>query len=338
MINRRDLIISSALAGMAGVAGAQTKYKSEYRLSLVPGPGSTWYFAADRFAALVRENTGGRINMRLFPGSSLVQGAQDRELVALRQGVIDVIVGPTINYAGTVKDFVALHLPFLMPSQKAVDAVLASDALQKDFYGIVRRSGMEPLASAEYGYFQLVNSKRRVARPGDAEGLKIRTTATPMQQDIMNAFGANPTTMSWADAQPALSSGAIDGLTLTLEQMIAAKVPVLGQKYVTKWNAFNELIHFCVANPVWSTWTAADQAIVRDAARQAAQETTARVRQVQAAEQALKQQGVEIYTPSAAEMQEWQIAARRPYAKWKATGNPELISRLEEVVARALKG
>lgn len=143
MLNRRQLLQSTSAAalGLPLLSRAQTSYKAEYRLSLVVGPGTTWHLGAERFAKLTHERTNGRINMKLYPGSSLVQGQQDRELTALRQGVIDVLVDTTANWSGTVRDFALFSLPYLMPDSKSVDAVLASDVLQKDFYDIIRRSG-----------------------------------------------------------------------------------------------------------------------------------------------------------------------------------------------------
>ncbi len=41
--------------------------------------------------------------------------------------------------------------------------------------------------------------------------MKIRVVGSPLFSDTFNALGANPTQMSWADAQPALASGAVDG-------------------------------------------------------------------------------------------------------------------------------
>ncbi|WP_421705742.1 TRAP transporter substrate-binding protein DctP [Alloalcanivorax xenomutans] len=333
--------LGAALMGIITLAlpalpQAQEAYKDEYRLSLVPSPGTAWYTAADNFATKVREGTDGRINIRLYPGSSLVQGAQDRELAALRQGVIDLLVGPGANWSGTVKDFAVFGLPTLMSDSKAVDAVLASDALNKDFYDIVRRSGMEPLASGEYGYVQLLNAKHRLANPDAAAGLKIRVVASPMQQDIMNALGTNPTSMSWADAQSALSTGAVDGLMLTMEQMQAVKVYSLGVKYVTRWNLLNSLIHFAVATPVFQSWTPEDQEIVRLAAQEAARELTREVRDLaDSSVQALEQNGVEVYTPTPEERAEWRERVRQPYEKWKQRTNPELVTKLEQAINRA---
>lgn len=338
MLTRRTLIKSASAMALGGpfLSFAQTRYKPEYRLSLVVGPGTAWYQVADRFANLTRERTGGRINMKLYPGSSLVQGQQDRELVALRQGVIDVLVGTSVNWSGTVKDLGVFSLPYLMPDSKAVDAVLASDALNKDFYDVLRRIGMEPLASGEYGNVQLINSKHRLARPEDVKGLKMRVVATPMQQELMVAMGANPTTMSWADAQAALASGAVDGLALTTEQFLAYKLHTLGQKHLTRWNLYNELIHLSVASPAFKAWTAEDQAIVRQAAKDAARELTDGVRKAQAANvAALKGLGIEVYDPSKAELAQWQAAAAPVFARWKNATNPTLVDKLVAAVKQS---
>ena len=341
MIQRRQLLQAgacTAVIGMPALALAQTKYRAEYRLSLVVGAGTNWHFAAERFANLVREKTQGRLNFKLYPGSSLVQGQQDRELTALRQGVIDILVGTTVNWSGTVKDFALFNLPGLMPNDRAVDAVLASDALNKDFYEVIRRSGMEPLASGEYGPIQLINAKRRVAVPNDIKGLKIRVVATPMQQQIMSAMHANPTTMTFADAQPALASGAIDGLTLTLEQFVAYKLSSLGQKHIAYWNQSNELIHFLVANPVWKTCSDQDQKLVREEAQEAGKELTRRVRETVATnEQMVAKQGVDIYKPTAQEQVLWNGATREVYQRWKQQINAPLVSKFEQVVAQAMQ-
>lgn len=340
MTNRRILLQSSAalVLGAPWIVRANTPYKSEYRVSLASPPGTVWHQGTEQFARLVEERTRGRIHMKVYPGSSLLQGQQDRELAALRQGLIDVLVGTTLTWSGTVKDFALFHMPFLMPSNKAVDAVLASDALRQDFYGIMRRSGIEPLASAEYGAFHLVNSKRRIVRPDDLRGLKIRTVSTPMQQELMTEFGANPTTMSFAEAQPALATGAVDGLTLTGEQFLALKLHTLGLKYITKWNAHNELLHIAVSGPIWKSWSDEDQKIARQAALDSAAEMNAKLRRFQQQEnEAMKAAGVDVVEPTPEQLAHWRQSAQRIQVRWMNIINPGLAAKVEQVVADAMR-
>ena len=80
---------AAALAFTAPAALAQN-YKSEYRMSLVLGPPSPWGQAGEIWGKLVKERTQGRINIKLYPGVSLIQGDQTREFSALRQGVMAV--------------------------------------------------------------------------------------------------------------------------------------------------------------------------------------------------------------------------------------------------------
>ena len=131
----------------------------------------------------------------------------------------------------------------------------------------MRKAGAEPLSVGETGYRQISNSKRPLLKPDDLKGIKVRVVGSPMYGEIMTGMGANPTFMSWADAQPALASGAVDAQENPLEVFLAAKINTLGQKYVTKWNYSNDILLFAIAAPVWATWTPADQKIVREAAR-----------------------------------------------------------------------
>jgi TRAP-type C4-dicarboxylate transport system substrate-binding protein len=51
------------------------------------------------------------------------QGDQTREFTAIRQGVIDMAIGSTINWSPQVKELNLFSLPFLMPDYKAIDAL-----------------------------------------------------------------------------------------------------------------------------------------------------------------------------------------------------------------------
>ncbi|MFM2398262.1 MAG: hypothetical protein RL341_419 [Pseudomonadota bacterium] len=337
---KRRLILQAATAALAvpRFAFAQSAYKAEYKMSTVVPPAFAWGKGGEIFATLVRERTAGRINIKQYPGASRVQGQQDREFSAMRQGTIDVLCGAPINWSGTVRDFGMFTLPFLMPDHKAYDEVVNSEFMSKDYFEIVRRSGAEPLAVGETGYRQLSNSKRPLLKPDDLKGLKIRVVGSPMYGEIMSGMGGNPTFMSWADAQPALASGAVDGQENPLEVFLAAKVHTLGQKYVTKWNYSNDILLFAIANPIWQSWTPADQKIVREAAQDAAKQQTALVRKLFAEDvERVRGLGVEVHVPTPAEMQQWQIACRRVYARWKAQTNPGMISKIEEIVAASRK-
>ena len=328
---------ASALAFPAIAIGQQ--YKAEYKMSTVVPPAFAWGKGGEIFANLVRERTAGRINIKQYPGSSLVQGDQTREFSAMRQGVIDVLCGAPINWYSTVRELAVFTLPFITPDHKALDAVLANQPVMSEYFDLVRKAGAEPVGVGETGYRQISNSKRPIIKPDDLKGIKIRVVGSPMYGEIMSTMGANPTFMSWADTQPALASGAVDAQENPLEVFLAAKINTLGQKFVTKWNYSNDILLFAIANDAWKLWSAQDQKIVREAGQDASKQQIGIVRKLFAEDvDRVKALGVDVHVPTPAELNEWQITTRRVYARWKAQVNSGLISKIEQVVEKTRKG
>jgi tripartite ATP-independent transporter DctP family solute receptor len=327
---------AAALAFTAPAALAQN-YKSEYRMSLVLGPPSPWGQAGEIWGKLVKERTQGRINIKLYPGVSLIQGDQTREFSALRQGVIDMAVGSTINWSPQVKSLNLFSLPFLMPDYAAVDALTQGEVGQEIFKNL-EKAGVVPLAWGENGYREVSNSKRAIRKPEDLKGLKIRVVGSPIFSDMFSALGANPTQMSWADAQPALASGAVDGQENPLFMFTVLKMHTVGQKYVTTWGYMADPLVFVVNKDIWASWTPADQAIVRQAAIDAGKQDIAIARKglVEADKPVLKEisgMGVTVTQLSPAERDAFVKTTRPVYDKWKGQIGNDLVSKAEKAIA-----
>ncbi len=332
---------AAALAFASPMAMAQAKYKSEYRMSLVLGTAFPWGKGGELWADKVRERTQGRINIKLYPGTSLVQGDQTREFSALRQGVIDMAVGSTINWSPQVKSLNLFSMPFLFPNFKAVDAVTQGEVGQ-EIFKTLEKGGVVPLAWGENGYREISNSKHAIKTPADLKGMKIRVVGSPLFLDTFTALGANPTQMSWADAQPAMASGAVDGQENPIGVYMAAKLQSVGQKHLTMWGYMNDPLIFVVNKDVWASWTPADQAIVKQAALDAAKEEIAIARKglVEADKPLLKDLaglGVTVTTPNAAEREAFVKATRPVYDKWKSQIGAPLVEKAEKAIAASQK-
>ena len=328
---------AAALTVLPGTALAQSNYKPEYKMSLVVGTAFPWGKGGEIWANLVRERTQGRINIKLYPGVSLIQGDQTREFSALRQGVIDMAIGSTINWSPQVKELNLFSLPFLMPDYAAIDA-LTKGEVGKDIFTRLEKAGVVPLAWGENGYREITNSKRPIKTPADLKGLKIRVVGSPLFVDTFTALGANPTQMSWADAQPAFASGAVDGQENPMSIFTAAKLQNVGQKNVTMWGYVADPLVFVVNKEVWESWTKADQAVVRQAAVDAGKEQIGIARKGLAeADQPLLKDiaalGVNIVKLSPAERDAFVKATRPVYAKWKPTIGTDLVNKAEKAIA-----
>ncbi|QHI97897.1 DctP family TRAP transporter solute-binding subunit [Xylophilus rhododendri] len=337
------LALAASVMGPALDAAAQVpaNYKAEYKMSLVLGPAYPWGKGGEIWANLVKERTQGRINIKLYPGTSLVQGDQTREFTALRQGVIDLAVGSTINWSPQVKQLNLFALPFLMPDFAAVDA-LTQGEVGKEIFAAVDKAGALPLAWGENGFREISNGKRAIQSPEDLKGLKIRVVGSPLFLETMTALGANPTQMSWADAQPALASGAVDGQENPMAVYMAAKLHTVGQKYLTLWGYVADPLIFVVNKDVWASWTPADQAIVKQAAVDAGKEEIGIARKglVEADKPLVKELtglGVTVTQLTPAQHEAFTKATKPVYDKWKATVGPDLVAKAEKAIAARQK-
>jgi len=335
-------LATAALAlGTGAPAQAQQAYKAEYKMSLVLGPAYPWGKGGEIWANLVKERTQGRINIKLYPGVSLIQGDQTREFSAIRQGVIDMAVGSTINWSPQVKELNLFSLPFLMPDYAALDA-LTQGEVGKEIFKVIDKAGVMPLAWGENGYREISNSKRAIKLPEDLKGLKIRVVGSPLFLDTFTALGANPTQMSWADAQPALATGAVDGQENPMAIYTAAKLQTMAQKHVTMWGYVADPLIFVVNKDIWASWTPADQAIVKQAALDAGKQeiTIARKGLAEADRPLLKDiaaQGVTVTQLSPQEREAFVKATRPVYDKWKNQIGAKLVGAAEQSIAARKK-
>ena len=334
---RRFVLCCVMLAGAMPAAYAQT-YRAEYKLSTVLPASYPWGKAGERWAELVKEKTQGRINIKMYPGTSLVGGDQTREFSAIRQGIIDLAIGSTINWSPQVRQLNLFSLPFLMPDYRAIDS-LTKGEVGRQVFGILEKAGVVPLAWGENGFRELSNSKGVIATPADMKGKKFRVVGSPIFIETFSALGANPTQMSFADAQPALSTGAVDGQENPLSVFIGAKMWTLNQKFLTLWGYTADPLIFVVNREVWESWTPADREAVRQAAIQAGNENVAAARKGIAAPdtEVLKQiegQGVTVTRLTEDQRKAFQAATRTVYEKWAQQIGRDLVKAAESAIAK----
>jgi len=324
--------ITCSIAALAMAPSAMaSNYKSEYKLSIVVNTTFPWGQGAQIWSDLVRERTDGRINIKIYPGTSLVQGDQTREFNAIRQGVIDMAVGSTINWSPQIKELNLFSLPFLMPDYAAIDALIKGE-VGKRLFERLEGAGVVPLAWGENGYRQLSNSKHEIKQPSDLKGLKLRVVGSPLYIDTYTALGANPTQMSWADAQPALASGAVDGQENPLSIYTGAKLHTVGQKYLTLWNYVADPLIFVVNKQVWESWTEEDRKIVADAAKEAAEKQIVISRKgVTPEDDSLLKEisglGVTVTSLTPEQHQAFVDATKGVFDKWKKTIGEDLVNQ-----------
>ncbi|MGE6528318.1 DctP family TRAP transporter solute-binding subunit [Pseudomonas sp. NPDC077382] len=324
----------TALAAAVALSATFAASAREYSVSTVLSDAFPWGQAAQKWADLVEERSNGEITLRVYPNAQLVAGDQTKEFSAMRSGLIDMAVGSTINWSPQVPELNLFSLPFLMADSADLDAITQGNAGEQAFAAIEKR-GIVPLAWGENGFREISNSVKPVKTPADLKGLKIRVVGSPLFQDTFTALGANPTQMSWADAKPALTTGAVDGQENPLSVFDVARVDQVGQKYLTLWHYMADPLIFAVNQRVWKELPEADRELLRQAAIDAGKWEIELSRTSEAKRlEDIRARGVEVTELSEAEQQAFADATRSVQDKWTSKIGADLVEAARTAVAK----
>jgi len=83
------------------------------------------------------------------------------------------------------------------------------------------------------GWRNFANTKRRVQKPADMDGLKIRTVVADLPQELVKALGASPTPIPWPELFTSFQTGVVEGSKNGITDIMSMKFPDAGLKYVT---------------------------------------------------------------------------------------------------------
>lgn len=323
----------TALAAAAALTVSFAAQAREYSVSTVLSDAFPWGQAAAKWAELVNERSEGRITLRVYDNAQLVAGDQTKEFSAMRSGLIDMAVGSTINWSPQVPELNLFSLPFLVADNGDIDAITQGEAGRMAFQAIEKR-GVIPLAWGENGFRQLSNSKKPIRTPDDIKGMKIRVVGSPLFQDTFSALGANPTQMSWADAKPALTTGAVDGQENPLSVFDVSRIDQVDQKYLTLWGYMADPLIFAVSPNVWKTFSAEDQALLKQAAIDAGKWEIEKSRAEEAQRlAAIRERGVQVIELTEEERQAFVKATAPVYQKWEKRIGADLLKAARGAIA-----
>ena len=310
-------------------------YKPEYKLSLVIGPQTPWGQAAQKFADLVKERTGGKINIKCYFAGQLFAGMQTNEFLITRQGIADFAVGSTINWSPTIKELNLFSLPFFFPDYKHLDAVEAGEP-GKRIYKIIEEKGVLGLGWGENGYRELTNSKHPVRKPEDLDGLKVRVVGSPIFIDTFRALGGNPVSINWSEALTALQQGTVDGQENPVVSIIIPYKLWEMNKNITIWHYTIDPLILGVSKLTWDNFDPKDREIIAKAAQEAMAWNKKEARKgLEGSTEAvdiLKSKGMEVVIFTPKDMETFKVKTKSVYDKWIKEIGPDLVDAAEKVV------
>jgi TRAP-type C4-dicarboxylate transport system substrate-binding protein len=324
----------AALACVAALAQDKVDKPVELKLSVAQSAAFPLGKAAERWAQLVNENVAGGFDVRSYPGAVLAGRDPLREFGALRDGAADLAVGSALAWSAQLPQFGVYSLPWLAPEPREQEA-LATDAAVRD--GVAARAalaGVVVLAIVPLGDRVLATVKSAVRTPADVSGLRLRVVANQLVIETLATLGASPQSMSFADAQAGLAGGTLDGQEAPASTLAATRIAASGQKFVTRWGAFNDVLVFAVRRALWDGWTDAQRSLVRTAAVDAARDARAQARE-EAALAELTKQGVTLVRLTTAQHEALRAAVLPVWTKWSGMIGAGIVQAAEAAVAGA---
>jgi len=174
--------------------------------------------AARRFVELVREESGGRIDVQVFTPSEYGRGARAKPLDVARQvaaGELEMAQTYTTVLGQLHEGLWSLDLPLLFESHAHAAEVLDGPIGRELLEGLVP-SGIRGLAFTYSGGYRIVSStERALAAVDDLRDLKVRTSSNPVVTDLMETLGARPHPAALWDVPALTEAGAIEAAEST---------------------------------------------------------------------------------------------------------------------------
>lgn len=323
----KTLVASVALAAF-GVASAQDK---TIKLATQNPKGHPLVMGMERFKDIVEAKSGGKLKVNLFPGGTL--GSDQANISALQGGTLEMVTMNSGILASQVKDFAVFDFPFIFANTREADTIL-DGAFGKKMHAKLEDKGLVGLTYWELGFRNITNSKRPLNRVEDIAGLKLRVIPNPINVDWVKALDANPTPLPFPEVYAALEQKAIDGQENPVTVINANKFFEV-QKFAAITNHQYNPQSVMISKKFWDTLSAAEKAIVQDAAVEAGKYQREQARgQVAAALDNMKKNGMQVTEFPAAEVIKFAQKMQPVISKHAATVGEATVNELLAELAK----
>ena len=264
-IGRRTIVAGALAAPFIAPGSASRAQGRVLKMTLADNVSSPVYAIAQRFAANLKEKSGGAINVQVYGSGQL--GSQTNALTSLQTGIIDFVLH-TNGYMETIFPKLAvLDLPFLFRDAAAAEKLLDGPVGQQLFEPFPER-GIYGLCWGHWGWRPFsTTAPAPMAKPADMAGLKVRIQPGAIYAETYKLLGAIPVAIDISEVYLALSQGAVGSVELPLVSMVANKL-----QEVVKHTNDNRMTYnagaLMVSKRRFDGFTAEQQAVVRTCARE----------------------------------------------------------------------
>lgn len=332
------LLVLAVLLSACGAQGPGNAGSSESSIEYVIRLGHSdtednlLHVSLQHYADWVKEQTQGRVEIRLYPNETL--GDNTDMAQQLVTGQLDAMMMPQGVEATYAPKIATLGLPFLFSSYEQAWAVMDDPETAAGLTKGLEDYNLVQLAFWENGMRQLTNSVREVKTPADVAGLRIRIPDDAMTESIFKTLGANTTVFSWSRTYDALEQGTFDGQENPIANIYANDIQKVNS-YMTITNHKYESKNLVFSRTTWKKLPEDIQKVLQEGAVTFGQEHREAVASSQAKQlEELKKAGMTVNEDP--DLKAFKEATRTVYTNFELQNEwtVDLVSRIRAIAAK----
>lgn len=223
--------------------------------------------SAQKFCDLVKERSGGQIEIELFPASQLGSATDQLEMVS--NGSIDLFLEANLMTTYGVDNLKPSSIMFSTRGKEDLKNLMGSDYMQKNFDEFCEKSGIRVVAYNWYRNATAIASVNKIEKLEDCAGVKLRVPPVNSTVDMFNQLGFNATPVSYNETLISMQQKVIDAVWCT-EDAIWTMGFYEPANYVFELNAAADCMYvYANDNLFSSTMTDAQRELIRECAEDA---------------------------------------------------------------------
>lgn len=226
---RKNVLVSMFAAASLALA-APAALANTFKMAIGDAAGGTQWELGTSFAKAFSEKTGGKHKVDLFPNGQL--GDEQDTVNNASMGLLDFSILAINNVTPFSPTVGVLTLPYVIQSAEDAKKLTQGEIGKQLTENTIRDAGVRIVGWAYSGFRVLTNSKKPVKTLDDLKGLVVRVPKNEIMIATYQAWGVNPTPMSWAETFTALQQRVVDGQDNPYITVAAMKFNEV-QKYIT---------------------------------------------------------------------------------------------------------
>lgn len=177
--------------------------------------------AMKKMGDIVKEKTGGTLELQIFPAAQLGNATSQIEAVGI--GSQDMFVDAGSFVATFVPDKIAETMFFVFENEEHYKNYLDSDLNKKMEEEFGKKQGTRIIANNWLRVPRSMSSKKQINSIDDLTGLKMRVPDIKSYLESANALGIKPTQIAWGETYLALKQGVVDACESPMDSMYTMK-------------------------------------------------------------------------------------------------------------------